>query len=126
MRYRILADNAVDVIAHLRERKVVWISQSAETAFGWPLEQWIGSDFGSRIYAGDIDAVVAILDETTHDTSSVARCRVYATEGGYRWVELRESPMSTPRATPMECSPQRASSMSRSSRTATHGEPRTL
>lgn len=92
VRYRILADNAVDVIAHLRERKVVWISQSAETAFGWPLEQWIGSDFGSRIYAGDIDAVVAILDETTHDTSSVARCRVYATEGGYRWVELRGKP----------------------------------
>ena len=45
VRYRILADNAVDVIAHLRGREVVWISKSAETAFGWPIEQWIGSDF---------------------------------------------------------------------------------
>ena len=97
VRYRILADNAVDVIAHLRGREVVWISKSAETAFGWPIEQWIGSDFSPRVHPDDIDTLMATLDEATHDTSAVARCRVYTADGGYRWVEFRGRPYLDPR-----------------------------
>ena len=32
-----------------------------------------------------------------HDTSAVARCRVYTADGGYRWVEFRGRPYLDPR-----------------------------
>ncbi len=92
VRYRILADNAVDVIAHLRGREVVWISQSAETAFGWPLEQWIGSDFSARVRPDDVEPLVARLDAVTDDEPTVVRCRVCTADEGYRWVEFRCKP----------------------------------
>ena len=34
MRYRMYADNAVDIIIHLRDIKVVWVSPSVEPALG--------------------------------------------------------------------------------------------
>jgi diguanylate cyclase (GGDEF)-like protein len=36
MRYRLLADNAVDIIIHLRGTEVAWISPSVEAALGQP------------------------------------------------------------------------------------------
>jgi len=45
MRYRLLADNAVDVATHVRGVEVVWVSPSVQDACGWPAEAWIGTDF---------------------------------------------------------------------------------
>lgn len=91
-RYRILADNAVDVVSHIHGTEVLWVSPSVEAAFGWPPEQWIGTDISPRIHPDDLDTVTAALQTATADNSAGARCRVYTSDGGYRWVEFRATP----------------------------------
>lgn len=93
VRYRLLADNAIDVVAHLRGREVVWISPSVELAFGWRREHWIGTDITShRVHADDVDAVAAVLREVAHGESAATRLRVSTADGSYRWVEARGKP----------------------------------
>ena len=91
-RYRLLAENAVDVIAHIRGSRVVWVSPSAETAFGWPSELWIGADFTPRIHPDDRDEVAAALQEVARGNSAVVRFRVQVAGGGYRWTEALGRP----------------------------------
>ncbi|GJF10175.1 hypothetical protein NGTWS1803_16510 [Mycolicibacterium cyprinidarum] len=88
-RYRILADNAVDVVAHIRGLDVVWISPSVEDAFGWPPEQWINASFAPRVHPDDLNAVGAALQGVAHSGSATVRCRVVTVDGSYRWVEAR-------------------------------------
>lgn len=58
-RYRILADNAVDIIVHLRGGAAAWISPSVEAALGGPPQRWVGADLSRRIHPDDMDTVVA-------------------------------------------------------------------
>ncbi|MCB0949721.1 MAG: EAL domain-containing protein [Mycobacterium sp.] len=92
MRYRLLADNAVDIIAHIRGTRIEWISPSVEAAFGWPLELWVGSDFSTRIHPDDLDATKAAMREATRGNSVVLRVRVQTAGGGYRWTEASGKP----------------------------------
>lgn len=93
MHYHILADNAVDILGHLRGRKVVWMSPSVEAAFGWPREQWIGTDITShRVHADDVGAVATLLREVAVGKSAAARLRVSTADGCFRWVEARGKP----------------------------------
>ena len=88
-RYRLLADNAVDVIAHLRDNEVVWISPSVVPAFGWSVEQWIGTDVSLRMHPDDLDTVAAALRKVVRGESALARHRLATSDGGYRWVDGR-------------------------------------
>ncbi len=85
--YRMLADNAVDVVTHIRGDEIAWISPSVEAVFGWPVDKWIGTGFGPRIHPDDLDAVVTALQGVAHDQSFITRCRVETAHDGYRWVE---------------------------------------
>ncbi len=91
-RYRILADNAVDVIVHVRDNKVVWISPSAQAAFGDPPQKWIGADYTGRIHPDDVEHVVDELIRTTLEKPSLARFRVLTADGNYRWIEGHAKP----------------------------------
>ena len=92
MRYRLLADNSVDVIAHLRGREITWISQSVEAALGWRSEQLIGSDFSRYVHRDDFDAVATVLRQGTRGEPADARFRVQKASGGYRWVDVHGKP----------------------------------
>ncbi len=91
-RFRLLADNAVDVIVHHRGVRVLWISPSAEAAFGWPLEQWLTSDLTDRVYPDDLGAMAAALAEVAEGRAAFLRCRVTTAKGGYHWVDFRGKP----------------------------------
>ncbi|MGB0969922.1 MAG: diguanylate cyclase domain-containing protein, partial [Mycobacterium sp.] len=94
-RYRILAENLVDVVVllnastifHLHGTEVVWVSPSVQTAFGDAPPQWIGSDFSSRIHPDDIDRVEAAQSEIAPGGSVISRFRVRAADGNYHWVD---------------------------------------
>ncbi len=96
-RYRLLADNAVDIIVRLRGRDVVWISPSVQAAFGDPPQKWVGTDFSRRVHPDDLDAVVEALNQMTSDTSAVARFRMRTADGGYHWVEGHAKPYTNAR-----------------------------
>lgn len=91
-RYHLLADNAVDIIAHLRGTQVVWISPSVEVAFGWPVEQWVGTEFGVRISPDDLDTAVAGMQQVASGKTVTTRLRASTADGGHHWVETRAQP----------------------------------
>ncbi len=91
-RYRILADNAVDVVVHLRDGQPAWVSPSIESAFGWPVQQWVGTDFVPRIHPEDLETVFTALAENAQGRAAVARFRIATADGGCHWVEGRGKP----------------------------------
>ncbi|MGB1224403.1 MAG: diguanylate cyclase domain-containing protein [Mycobacterium sp.] len=94
-RYRILADNAVDIVVHLNRdaivqlqgTEVIWISPSVQTAFGDPPQQWIGSDFGRRVHPEDLGTLTTTLNQIAPDKPALARFRVRNAGGNYHWVD---------------------------------------
>lgn len=92
LRYGILANNAGDVISHLRGEEVVWVSPSVESAFGWTPRQWMATELRERIHPDDRDSVAATMDEVARGRSVAGRYRVRTADGSFRWVECRVGP----------------------------------
>ena len=92
MRYRILADNAVDIIVHLRGGDVVWISPSVEVALGGPVDWWTRANFSRRIHRNDREAVTAALQRIAGGESVLQRFRVRSGDGNYHWVDGHGKP----------------------------------
>lgn len=91
-RYRILADNSVDTVVHVREGRVVWISPSVEGQFGVPPQKWIGSDYLSHVHPDDVANVRTRLQEIGTDKTAAARYRIRADGGDYHWVDGHAKP----------------------------------
>lgn len=91
-RYRLLAENSIDVVVHLRGSEPVWVSPSIEPAFGWTARQWLGVDFSPRIHPEDLDTVFAALAEIAKGRKAVARFRIATADGGHSWVEGHGKP----------------------------------
>ncbi len=92
MRYRILADNAVDIIVHVRGSQAAWVSPSVEAALGGPLQQWIGSGFSRRIHPDDLHTLAAALQKVASGESVLQRFRVRSLDGAYHWVDGHAKP----------------------------------
>ena len=91
-RFRLLAENSIDIVVHLRGVEPVWVSPSIEPAFGWPVQHWIGADFVPRIHPDDVEKVLAALAENAQGKPAAARFRTATADGGYRWVEGHGKP----------------------------------
>ncbi|MCH9640330.1 MAG: EAL domain-containing protein [Actinomycetia bacterium] len=92
-RYRILADNAVDVVLHVRGSGVVWVSPSVEAAFGWPRDRWIGSDLLTYVHPDEVGILVnALQDIAAEKAVATPRCRIMSADGGCHWVDCRGKP----------------------------------
>ncbi len=96
MRYRILAENAVDIIVHLRGSQAVWVSPSVEAALGGPPQLWIGSGFRRRIHPDDLDMLSIALQRIATGESVLQRFRVRAVDSGYHWVDGHGKPFMDP------------------------------
>jgi len=91
-RYRILADNAVDIIVHLRGGEIAWVSPSVEAALGAPPHHWIGSDFSHHIHPDDLDTVATALQRIACGESVLQRFRARAVDGSYHWIDGHGKP----------------------------------
>jgi diguanylate cyclase (GGDEF)-like protein/PAS domain S-box-containing protein len=92
MRYRLLADNAVDIIVHLRGAEVAWISPSVEAALGGPPQQWIGPGFSRHIHPDDLDTVASALQRVARGEAVIERFRVRSADGESHWVDGHAKP----------------------------------
>ncbi|WP_156748317.1 GGDEF domain-containing protein [Mycobacterium sp. E3198] len=92
MRYRILAENAVDIIVHIRDGEVAWISPSVQAALGRPPHVWRGSDFDRHIHPRDRETVLAALRRVAAGEAVLQRFRVRSDDGNYHWVEGHGKP----------------------------------
>lgn len=91
-RYRQLADNAIDIIVHLRGTEIIWISPSVQTAFGWPIEHWVGTDITNVFRLDDLKLATSWLQTAEHDNATARRFRLSTSDGKYHWVESRAKP----------------------------------
>ncbi|WP_156685521.1 diguanylate cyclase domain-containing protein [Mycobacterium sp. Marseille-P9652] len=91
-RYRILADNAVDVVVHFRDGEIAWVSPSIHAALGWPPESWTGPDFERHIHPRDRETVISAMGRVAAGERLLERFRVRSADGEYHWVEGHGKP----------------------------------
>ncbi|RAU97546.1 GGDEF domain-containing protein [Mycobacterium colombiense] len=91
-RYRILADNAVDIIVHFRGGEIAWVSPSVQAALGGPLQRWTGSAFADHIHPEDRDKLIAAVRRISDGERVLQRFRVCSVDGDYHWVDGHGKP----------------------------------
>jgi diguanylate cyclase (GGDEF)-like protein/PAS domain S-box-containing protein len=91
-RYRILADNAVDIVVHLRGGEVAWVSPSVAAALGGPPDRWIGPGLRRRIHPDDRDTLSAALQRIAGGEAVLHRFRVRAVDEDYHWIHGHGKP----------------------------------
>ncbi len=87
-RYRLLAENSGDMVAHIRNDRFVWVSPSARDLLGAPAEYWIGREVREIVPA---DALSDFADDrATLFAGGVIRrrVRVRSVDGVIHWTHL--------------------------------------
>jgi PAS domain S-box-containing protein len=84
-RFRLLAENSGDVVMHVRDGVIVWISPSVRQALGAPPEHWVGRNLVDIIPHEDHDAHGKVT-WLTADRAVIPRGRVAAADGTTHWV----------------------------------------
>lgn len=85
-RYRLLADNAFDVVVRIHDGVMTWVSPSLTRQLGWDPAEWVGhrlEDFQLLSDPGWTPDRMRAFD----DGSSVARVRIRAKDASPHWVE---------------------------------------
>ncbi len=86
--FRLLSENAPDVLVLIRDGGIAWISPSVEEAFGKPPAYWLGRTVGEFVPTGDAELVGKIVDEIKRGGMAVRRSHVITADGAMHWVEL--------------------------------------
>lgn len=87
-RYRLLAENSTDIVAHVRDLRVEWVSPSVEDGFGEPPERWIGQPVTDVVAEDDLPVLAEIIERTADGETAVRRLRLCGLDGVPHWVEL--------------------------------------
>lgn len=93
--YRLLAENAADVVCRLDlEGRILWVSPSLTAALGWLPEDWIG-EIGTQFleHGGEVKHYLNNLNaQQRGEGSRLARDQARAKDGRLHWIELHASP----------------------------------
>jgi diguanylate cyclase (GGDEF)-like protein/PAS domain S-box-containing protein len=89
-RFRLLAQNATDIVAHVRHGTVVWMSPSVADQFRVAVEAWVGRSALELVHADDVAALQSALAAVDAGDTSTVRVRMQAPGGGTQhWVDAR-------------------------------------
>jgi cell cycle sensor histidine kinase DivJ len=97
-RYRLLAENATDMITrHDEKGRVVFASHAAQSLFGEPVQKIMGDGLFERVHVADRPAYLTALSRSLANNEAIAvEFRVRRAGSGdarYVWVEMRCRPM---------------------------------
>lgn len=88
-RYRLLAENASDVIVVGDDQgRLEWVSESVAELLGWRPEQMIGESARDYVHADDQSIVLASWDQLRTSGSETYEVRMRTSEATYRWVSV--------------------------------------
>ena len=65
--FRMLAENATDVVAYADQGLLAWVSPSVTAALGWEAAEMVGKSLVAYAHPGDVTAVAERLSSTWHD-----------------------------------------------------------
>lgn len=86
-RYRLLAENAGDVVVQVRDGIIAWASPSIEEALGAPPEHWIGRELADMIPEEDRGAHHKV-NWMGADRAFIPRGRLIGIDGTVHWVHV--------------------------------------
>lgn len=90
-RFRLLAENASDVVIHLREGSIVWVSPSISRVLGWEPGELQGREAESLTHADDAHKVGTAMIQP--DRSYRFRVRLLGSDGEYHWFDGSSGPL---------------------------------
>jgi diguanylate cyclase (GGDEF)-like protein/PAS domain S-box-containing protein len=88
-RYRLLAENATDVVIRVRDRIIIWASPSVHSALGWEPEDWVGASMTEFVHPDDVDSLRDAILAAEGGEHVTYRVRARAADGAHHWVEGR-------------------------------------
>lgn len=91
-RYRLLAENVSDLIAHVRDGRFVWISPSAQKILGAPASYWVGRHAQEIFPPGDEQTFAGSLATLGTGGKLDERVRVVSVAGLEHWADLHAGP----------------------------------
>ena len=95
-RYRMLAENAVDIVVHTRsDRRIGWVSPSLLQVLGWEPEEWIGHRMGEFVHPADLTLALAQVDAARAGDPAPghAEWRFRTAGGNWRWMSSVGTPV---------------------------------
>ena len=91
-KYRLIAENAVDVVLHARDGRVVWISPSVEALTGAPADYWRGRKLSEVVPPGGEVAFAGRMKKLAAGGVVQQRVQMSATDGTIKWIDLHAKP----------------------------------
>lgn len=88
-RFRLLAENASDVVLHLQGDVVLWASPSITDALGWSPADWQGHSLREFIHADDDALIDGMHEAAMRGRRLTAPARMRDSSGAFAWVEAQ-------------------------------------
>ena len=98
--YRLLAENASDVVALSGpDRRAIWVSPSVTRTLGWAPEELVGTVLSDLVHPDDENATLAARDtlfagQQATPPSGGFVMRMRCKSGDYRWVAVSATPVT--------------------------------
>ena len=91
-RFRLLAENAADIVLVIKNGLFDWISPSVEKEFGSPPEQWIGKPARAYVNDEDLPVLLEVVEAVLRGEERTIRARGVDPHGVQHWVEAHAKP----------------------------------
>ena len=97
-RYRVLAENSIDMIGVSDlEGRLVYVSPSSLTLFGFRPEEMIGRSSFDFIHPDDLESARSMIGTLLEEPRSVTyQCRFLRKDGSYVWIEAAARSITDP------------------------------
>ncbi|MFN8070390.1 MAG: PAS domain S-box protein [Mycobacterium sp.] len=92
LKYRLLAENASDVVLHARDGRVVWVSPSVEQVLGAPPEYWVGQELRVAVKPDEVAAHEDRLKRVAAGGTVEQRVQLVSADGTRHWIDMHSAP----------------------------------
>jgi diguanylate cyclase (GGDEF)-like protein/PAS domain S-box-containing protein len=90
--FRLIAENAPDVVALVLGGRITWVSPSVVDVLGWKPHEWVGTDPGDYVHPDDAPVRAAAREAAGGSDRGVTTLRVVSKDGTYHWMEASTRP----------------------------------
>lgn len=90
--HRLLAENLSDVVVHLRDGVVVWVTPSLTTTLGWAPQDWLNHTIVDFVHPDDLSGAEASMPAVYAGEIDLFRVRVRAKDLSHHWVQVHTKP----------------------------------
>lgn len=87
-RYRLLAENATDLVLRIKENELTWVSNTAPDILGAPPEHWIGKGIDALLPPEELSSYLADLMALHNGSMVTRRLRLITADGSQHWFSM--------------------------------------